>query len=42
MSAEFPVHCVVSLPSVKIWMEGIYDMPYKKKKKKLFLRDYWT
>ena len=26
--------CSVSLLSVKIWMEGTYDMPYKKKKKK--------
>ena len=29
-SVEFTVHCVysVSLLSVKIWMEGTYDMPY--------------
>ena len=26
---EFWVHCVASLLSVKTWMEGTRDMPYK-------------
>ena len=35
---DYRIHCVVSVPSVKTWMEGTNDIPSKNP----FLCDYWT